>query len=108
MSKKFVVDLKKYDPDEELGEEFDTLEAAQKWILKMFAYGFRSAWINNERFKAQDGIVFNDEPFEVPPSSVGDQLFQALKPPTREELESILRPVVTNPATLAATGKESA
>lgn len=47
------------------------------------------------------GWCYNVEPDDEPTArwDAADVLYQALKPPTREQLERILRPVATNPAT---------
>lgn len=52
----------------------------------------------------RDGVA--EEVVENPHAYVSpsELLYQALKPPTREEMERILRPVSTNPATLKAKG----
>jgi hypothetical protein len=102
---KFTADVKKYDPDNEDEAEFETLEAAIEWLKSRRAYGYSSMWLNNRRvcFDQNDKLCVMD--FQKP--GVGELLYQALKPPTREEVERVLRPVPTNPATKKVTAFKS-
>jgi hypothetical protein len=95
----YAAEAKKYDPDDEIDETFPTWQQAADWCRDMQAYGYGSFWINGDRVKIVCGVVYNDEPYETPLTGASKTLLDALRPPTKAELERILRPVPTNPAT---------
>ncbi|WP_435008019.1 hypothetical protein P12x_005286 [Tundrisphaera lichenicola] len=84
----YTAEAKRYDPDDEIEAEFDSLEKATEWLGEQSAYGFPALWLNNKRVCFENGELVELN-FRTP--SLSDALFGALKPPTREELERILR-----------------
>lgn len=53
----YIARIAKWDNDwnaDDDQQEFNTREEAVSWIQRMERYGFRTAWINNERVN-QDG-----------------------------------------------------
>lgn len=85
---KYMAEAKRYDPDDETEAEFDSLEKATAWLGEQGAYGFHTLWLNSKRVGFENGELVELN-FKTP--SPSNALFEALRPPTREELESILR-----------------
>jgi hypothetical protein len=77
MNKEFRCDAKRYDPDDEMEAEFDTWGEAESWFREQQKYGFRAIWLNGNRMKLHNGVLANNEPFEVPTQSAFSGLAQA-------------------------------
>ena len=48
-TQRFTAEVKKYDPDFEDEQVFDTAEEAAEWLREQNKYGQQKMWINNEQ-----------------------------------------------------------
>lgn len=53
----YSADCKRYDPDHQDGEDFQTWDEAAEWLLHQYQYGMRAMWINDEKVEVVNGVI---------------------------------------------------